>query len=184
MKPYSILITGIGISGKSSLAKMLEEDLCGCDVNVVNKDVDWDRGALDVPDSQAYILQTPKGCDAERIHEISFGNFDKILYCDPGVTTYLSLLANRGCAWVREGILEKGDEDVDPYSIRKTLIILRKISEYAASRSKLRQGDIRCFNNFVPGGRVRRLEPFFDSGNLLFKNYDVVLEDIVESLHG
>ena len=186
MNPYRILVTGVGISGKSNLSKCLEEDLSQYFDQVINKDVDWDEDALVVPpNSRIYILQTAKGCRAEAEHQISLSDFDRILYSDPSIDTYLEFLASRGYAWFREGIVDKGlDTDPKPYSNEKLPAIIRRIASYASRREKLRNEDLIYFSRPELISRVEILRPMIMGPNSLsFEGYPKVLEQIVKEVN-
>ncbi|MDP3990103.1 MAG: hypothetical protein Q8Q01_02765 [archaeon] len=186
MNPYKILVTGVGISGKSNLAKKLEENLSKLFNPIVNKDVDWDHDALIVPEEAiVYILQTPKGCQAERRHGISLADFNRIVYCNPDLETYAKLLASRGCAWFKEGVIEKGlDENPTPYSFEKLPNIIERIAEYALRKERLKNEDIDYFTNAGLIGRVTFLKPVIVNSTLLsFEGYDNNLEQLIGEIN-
>ncbi|GEM_PF-1523489 len=185
MNTYKILVTGVSISGKSNLARMLEIDFSEHFLPITNKDVDWDKDALIVPqDSRIYILQTPKGCKTEAEHGILLTCFDKILYSDPDMETYTELLASRGCAWFKEGVVEKGlDIDPEPSSLDKLSGIFGRILGYALKKEKLRSEDMAYFKRANLMGRVVVLKPAIENKNYLsFEGYPTMLEQIVEEV--
>lgn len=181
-KPYKILVTGVSISGKTSLSKHIERDLTKLSLFVTNKDVDWDEDALIVPqDSNIYLLQTPKGCTTEEEHRIAPVEFDKILYSDPNIQTYHEFLTSRGCAWFKEGVVEKGlDTNPEPYSNEKLPDIIKRILNYESARERLRNEDIIYFNSPKLRHKLRVLRPEITrQGKLFFKNYTKTLEEII-----
>src|SRR3989339_1677060 len=179
---YKILITGTGIAGKTSLASRIEKDFNNHLISTSYKDVDWDKDALTIPSTNAYILQSPKGCEIEKAHKISPDNFNKILYCNPTLETYTEFLTSRACAWFREGIIEKGiDFNPTPYSIEKLPEIIKRVAKYSATREKLREEDKSYFNKFKSKTRII-IPEIIDSKELFFKNYDKTLEEILSEI--
>jgi len=182
-KPYKILVTGLSVSGKTSLASQLEKDFNNHSVLIENKDVDWDKDALIISQGlEAYILQTPKGCEIEKAHKISPNDFHKILYSDPDLETYIEFLTSRACAWFKEGVVERGlDFDPVPYSLEKLPRIIRRATKYAASREEFKKEDERYFDRFKSKTRII-IPEIIDSGRLFFKNYNTALEEILSEV--
>lgn len=176
---YQILITGVGIVGKTSLAGLVEKDLSK-KYPVVNKDIDYDRDALIVPRGGIYIFQTPHGCRAETEDRISFTNFNKILYLNPDMETYIEFLKSRGCAWFEEGVVERGkDKNPRPYSSEKLAEIFGNVMGYAIRKEERTKEDIKYFKG--RNLRIEILKPIIEGPkNLCFEGYSKVLEQILK----
>ena len=142
------------------------------------------RRSIVPSDSRIYILQTPKGCQAEIEHGILLTDFDKILYSDPDMETYTKLLTSRGCAWFREGVVENGlDKDPKPYSLDKLQSIFERILGYASKKEKLRSEDMDYFRIANLMEKLIVLKPIIENSNSLsFEGYSAGLEQIVEGV--
>lgn len=182
ISPYKLLVTGVGICGKTTLARKLERDLAAQNYNVQNVDLDYNTNWRQVnPDSQFYILQTPHGCESEIIDGIDFNDFKRILYIQTDRDTYHELLAVRGMAWFRKGVVEATEDfDPKPYSLEKLKGILRKTAGYASRMESNLQKDLEFFSRY-PSTRILDCT-IQDEDTLAFNGYKETLEDILEDL--
>lgn len=179
-EPYKILITGTPISGKTNLARKLEEDLVGKGLKTVNRDVDYDLNWKDVPSgSNAYLLQTPHGSGAEEEDGIRFDDFNKILYVSPDKETQRELLKSRAMAWFDAGVTEWGvDKNPQPRSVTKLPGILDNILKYASRIPEILKED----ENFIKERNLERITPILEKGNLCFIGYEETLNKILNEI--
>jgi hypothetical protein len=183
MPSYSVLITGLPSSGKTTLAKLLEQDLRQRGFAVANKDLDYDIDWRQRPQTGIYLLQTPHGAVAEEKDGIRFDAFDRLLITWADEDTYNMMLSVRGAAWFREGVAEKTEDFLPtPYAIEKLPRIMRKITGFASRRARNHTEDLVCFQRFPK--KAHFVQTCIEDDGLSYLGYAPALECIVQDAYG
>lgn len=180
---YKILVTGTPISGKTNVARKLENDLLNEGLFVTNKDVDYDSNWREIdPASDVYLLQTPHGSDAEEEDGIKFDAFNRILYVHPDKKTQKEFLKSRMRAWFEKGVIEIGrDPNPKPRSLTKIPGILKNVLGYHFKIPRLFKED----SKFIEERGARLVTPILNKKEeLYFVNYSDELKEILGDVKG
>ena len=180
---YKILVTGTPISGKTNVARKLENDLLNEGLLVTNKDVDYDSNWREIdPASDVYLLQTPHSSIAEKEDGIKFDAFNRILYVHPDKKTQRKFLRSRMQTWFEKGVTEVGiDSNPKPYSLTKIPGILKNVFGYYSRIPRLFRED----SKFIEERGARLVIPTLnENGGLYFVNYLEELEEILKDVKG
>jgi len=180
---YKILVTGTPISGKTNVARKLENDLLNEGLLVTNKDVDYDSNWREIdPASDVYLLQTPHSSIAEKEDGIKFDAFNRILYVHPDKKTQREFLKSRMQAWFEKGVIEIGrDSNPKPGSLTKIPGILKNVLGYHFRIPKLFRED----SKFIEERGARLVIPILNkNGELDFINYSEELKEILGYVKG
>lgn len=147
LKPWQILVGGIGISGKATLRKVLAKELS--EKLPEKKVISWDRDyqkLFPVPaewQGNINVIEDVHGLDEERDDQGKLKRFngaeglpdgyDLVLYVLPTASTYRQSLLNRGRGWLKAGKLdltapgEKQYADDQEQKIKQTADELERI---------------------------------------------------------
>ena len=127
-------------------------------------------------------MQTPHGIDSEKEDGIDFSDFNLISYVHPkDVRIMNELLASRGEAWFRDGVIEHpSKEKPTPNNPKLFYPIVKRILEYATLIPQVLDEDLKGFKE--RGVDVIKVHPYFKKSELCFKGYDKLLSKILK--HG
>jgi len=138
-----ILITGLGITGKSTFRKLLYSQYANTDKEVVNLDLDYDRARLPkefVP-KIVYILEDVHGPTANAV--VPLKEFDLVYYLLPSWWTHLRFWLSRIWIWFKIGYFaweaDKGERGewlgtCRPYDLANIFPILKEFWHHFKNR--------------------------------------------------
>lgn len=144
-----ILITGIGITGKSSFRKFLFDLLINQDIPAAHYDCDYERDTLPTrfTKNKVYIFEDVHGPTSDAVMPLVF--YNRIYYLLPSPLTHLKFWLSRIRIWFRTGkIAWDPDKNTwagsgQPYDIANTLIILKEFTHNWKNRKKWIKEDLQ-----------------------------------------
>ena len=150
-----ILITGLGITGKSTFRQLIAVQLQANNDKVVCLDLDYQRDQLPQefdPDS-IYILEDVHGPTPNAV--IPIKSFDQIFYLQPGWLTHLRFWLSRMKIWFGNGKFgwdaDKGEKGEwlgtgKPYDLANILPILKDFWSHFKVRKQTIKNDLRVIS--------------------------------------
>ncbi len=175
MEPLKILITGIGITGKSAFRKYLFNYLKILSVRVEQFDCDYDRNKLPIKFSseKIYLIEDVHGpCDNS---VFSLDSFDFIFYLLPDPLIHFRFWISRMIMWYKEGKFS-WDPDLSecgkwlgtskPYDSSNIIPILKELKRDITNRRKWIDGDLEVIKK--SGIPVKIIVPKLKGRRIIF----------------
>ena len=97
-----ILITGIGITGKSTLRKLLRNILSETAMDVKDFDADYQKIPNDFSENTIYLIEDVHGTKPDEA-VFPLKSYDLILYVQPSLVSHVLFWAGRMMVWFKVG---------------------------------------------------------------------------------
>lgn len=161
-----VLITGIGITGKSTLRKLLRDILSETGVDVKDFDVDYQKIPNDFSENTIYLIEDVRGTLPKEA-VLPLNSYDLILYVQPSVISHILFWLNRMISWFKVGQYSWDKKygswygTGKPYDFRNIIPIFRAFLRDFKNRRKWISSDLKEISLFryviirsqwIPGG--------------------------------
>ena len=147
-----ILITGIGITGKSTFRKLLRDILSAAGLDVKDFDADYKKIPNDFSKNTIYLIEDVHGTLAKEA-VLPLNSYDLILYIKPSIISHIFFWISRSVIWFKVGKYS-WDKDIGwygsgkPYDLRNIFPIFRAFLRDFRNRKKWISMDLRELSSF------------------------------------
>jgi len=177
-----MLVTGLGITAKSTFRELIGEQLQAKHDKVVCLDLDYERDKL--PEEfelrTIYILEDVHGPTPQAV--IPLKDYDKIYYLEPNWLTHLRFWLSRMRIWFKTGQFawdaDKGEQGQwqgtgKPYDPTNIMPIIKEFWQHFKNRGKTIEDDLRVIRK--TGIDCAIIHPRITKQGIRFYTYDLDL---------